>query len=328
MEDEKDTQPVLDHTHLLAGWRFKAMIATVILSVVIYFLFTLWGGWQNVVEAIQQVGWKGNLVALSLSLVNYFLRFTRWGMYLRILGYRVPYWQNLRIYMAGFSLTTTPGKAGEALRSVFLHDYGIPYRQSFGAFLSERISDLLAVVLISLAGLWLFPHVHLLIGAVLIGLVALLVLVQRDDWLKWLEKKVERRFSGRFAHAMQFGIETIIAFRNCFKPKILFYTTLLGVAAWVAEGIGFYYVLTLLGINVSLLLAQFIYAFSLVVGAVSMLPGGIGGAEVAMLQLLLLSGAPPSSAVAATLVIRLTTLWFSVFLGLICLPKKNLKVKS
>ena len=308
-------------SHLLSGWRFKAMIATVILSVIGYFLFTLWGGWNDVIYAIQRVGWKGNLVALSLSLTNYFLRFSRWSMFLRTLRYHLPFWSNLRIYMAGFSLTTTPGKAGEALRSVFLHDYGVPYRQSFGAFLSERLSDLLAVVLITLAGLWLYPDVHLVVLGVIAIIILILSAVQNDRWLKWIEKKFTEKFPGRFAHALEFGIETVIAFRSCFKPRVLCYGTILGILAWCAEGLAFYYILGLLGIHISLLMAQFIYAFSLVIGAISILPGGLGGAEVTMLQMLLINGAPLSSAVAATIVIRLTTLWFSVAIGLLCLPK-------
>jgi len=322
MDSDPEQPP---HPHILSGWRFRAMIATVILSVIGYFLFTLWGGWNDVIDAIKRVGWQGNLVALFLSLVNYYLRFNRWSMFLRTLGYHVPFWQNLRIYMAGFSLTTTPGKTGEALRSVFLHDYGIPYRKSFGAFLSERISDLLAVLTITLAGLWLYPKVHLLVLAVILAIVLFFAAIQNDRLLKWVEKKVNAKFSGRFAHALEFVIETILAVRSCFKTRILIYGTLLGIAAWSAEGLAFYYILTLLGIKISLLMAQFIYAFSLVIGAISMLPGGLGGAEVAMLQLLIVNGAPVSAAVAATLVIRLTTLWFSVFLGLLCLPKIELK---
>lgn len=309
------------HPHLLSGWRFKTMIITVILSVIGYFLFTLWGGWHDVTEALYKVGWKGVVVALFLSLVNYFLRFKRWEMFLKTLGYTVPFWENLTIYMAGFSLTTTPGKAGEALRSVFLHDYDIPYRKSFGAFIAERISDLLAVVLITLAGLWLYPKVHFLMIGVILAIAAVFAVLQSDRLLKWIEVKFNSMFSGRFAHAVEFIIETILAFRSCFQTRVLISGTLLGVLAWMAEGLGFYYVLILLNIKISFLMAQFIYAFSLVVGAVSMLPGGLGGAEVAMLQLLIANGASPSTAVAATLVIRLTTLWFSVLLGLICLGK-------
>ena len=108
------------HKHFLAGWRFKALIITIILSVVGYFLFSLWGGWNDVLRATREVGLKGIAVALLLSLVNYGLRFVRWDAFLRVLGQNhIPFIPNLRIYLAGFALTTTPGKAGEAFEAFF-----------------------------------------------------------------------------------------------------------------------------------------------------------------------------------------------------------------
>ncbi len=52
-------------------------------------------------------------------------------------------------------------------------------------------------------------------------------------------------------------------------------------------------------------------------GAVSFLPGGLGGAEAAMLTLLIYGGLELPEAAAVTLVIRITTLWFAVLLGLL-----------
>ncbi|MFZ6019822.1 MAG: lysylphosphatidylglycerol synthase domain-containing protein, partial [Chloroflexota bacterium] len=64
--------------------------------------------------------------------------------------------------------------------------------------------------------------------------------------------------------------------------------------------------------------AVFILAFSTVVGAVSALPGGLGASEASIAgMLVLVGGAAPAIASAATVIIRLATLWFGVSLGLI-----------
>jgi glycosyltransferase 2 family protein len=55
----------------------------------------------------------------------------------------------------------------------------------------------------------------------------------------------------------------------------------------------------------------------------SFLPGGLGGAEVTMVGLLLLNGMNEAQAVACTLFVRLATLWFAVILGLLALPRGN-----
>jgi uncharacterized protein (TIRG00374 family) len=45
------------------------------------------------------------------------------------------------------------------------------------------------------------------------------------------------------------------------------------------------------------------------------MPGGLGGAELAMTGLLSLNNVPLADAIAASLVIRLATLWFAVGIG-------------
>ncbi|MDX8386197.1 MAG: lysylphosphatidylglycerol synthase domain-containing protein, partial [Gallionella sp.] len=58
---------------------------------------------------------------------------------------------------------------------------------------------------------------------------------------------------------------------------------------------------------------------SMMVGALSFLPGGLGGAEATMVALLILNDVAQPQAVAATVLIRLATLWFAVGLGVVAL---------
>lgn len=117
-------------THaIMGGWRFHALLLIVLLSVIGYLAFSLWGGWQEVVAAIVRVGLTGTAIALALSLVNYGLRFLRWQKYLALLGHRVYRPESLRIYIAGFGFTILPVKVGETIRSVFLNDMAFPIRK-------------------------------------------------------------------------------------------------------------------------------------------------------------------------------------------------------
>jgi uncharacterized protein (TIRG00374 family) len=70
-----------------------------------------------------------------------------------------------------------------------------------------------------------------------------------------------------------------------------------------------------LGVEISLVKAVFIYAFSTLAGALSMLPGGIGATEGSMTSLLLLIQIPKALATTATIIIRVCTVWFAVLLG-------------
>lgn len=142
---------------LLKGHHLHWLIGSIALAALGYLAFSLWGGWHEVMAAFLAVGFMGLLMALGLSLINYGLRFLRWQTYLSVLGHPLPIVPSGLIYMAGFALTTTPGKAGEMLRGVFLKQYGMPYTHSTAAFLSERLSDLVAVVLLALLGITLYP---------------------------------------------------------------------------------------------------------------------------------------------------------------------------
>ena len=60
-----------------------------------------------------------------------------------------------------------------------------------------------------------------------------------------------------------------------------------------------------------------IFCIALVVGGLTFLPGGLGGTEVILYMLTVASGMGSTEALAATLLIRLATLWYAVVLGLL-----------
>jgi uncharacterized protein (TIRG00374 family) len=306
----------------LQGWRLKALVFSIVAATAGYLVFSLWGGWQEVVAAFARIGLSGTLIALAMSLLNYGLRFARWQLYLARLGHPVKWRPSLRIYLSGFALTTTPGKAGEAFRGVLLKQRDVPFPTTLAAFVSERLSDLLAVVLLALVGLSHYPQAW---GLVLAGgLAILLVLVGLssqtvlDRLYGWAAQR-----DGKLMAFVAHGMNMLGAARRCHSPALVAMATLLSVAAWGAEALAFYWVLSWLGADISFTFAVFVYALSMLAGALSFLPGGLGGAEAVMISLLVLQGMTTPAAVAATVFIRLATLWFAVCLGLIALLKSR-----
>ena len=308
------------HSHpILQGWRFRAMIMSVLLSAIGYLAFSLWGGWHEVVAALAKIGLIGTSIALSLSLVNYLLRFVRWQKFLDKLGHSVYWPESLRIYIAGFGLTILPGKAGEAIRSVFLKKHNVSYPESLAAFFSEQLSNLISMVLLVSIGLWAYPQaqpVVVILGALI---MAILIFLQQTTWLKALESLVQRKLPAKPAKLISSGIEIVLHSKRCFSLPMLLYGISIGLVAWGAEGVAFYYIMHVLGSDLTLQGALFIYAFSMLVGALSFLPGGLGGTEATMVALLMLHNIPQPQAVAATVLIRIATLWFAVALGILAL---------
>lgn len=297
-----------------SAWQIRALGGSACLCAVGYLGFALWGGWRDVALAIRQVGAVGIGLALALSLLNYGLRFIRWQLYLGRLGHAVPWRPSLRIYLSGFALTTTPGKLGEALRGVLLQRWGVPYPHSFAAFFSERLSDLVAIVLLALLGLSIHASARpLVITGLVLSLLGLAVLAN-GHWTQALLDRVHETGS-RVRRGLRHLLTVLVEARHCHAPGVLIQASLLALVAWSAEAWAFHLILDRMGADTPLVFAVFVYALSMLAGALSFTPGGLGSAEAVMVGLLVWQGVDASDAVAATLVIRLATLWFAVGLG-------------
>jgi uncharacterized protein (TIRG00374 family) len=312
-------------SELVGGWRYRALVVSVALTALGYLALSVWAGWSDLLKAFSAVGVIGVGVALGLSLLNYVLRFVRWQHYLRLLGHSVPWFDSFRMYIAGFALTTTPAKAGEIVRSVFLHRYGVKYSESVAAFFAERLSDLMAILIVTTIGI--SSHAAALPWVMGLGaiIVAVLLTLQNARWLRCLEELVRQISWPRVREPSISVIEMVLQFRRCFTVSAMTYGTVLAVLAWAAEALAFYLVAGWMGADISLAEAWFIFGFATLVGAISFLPGGLGSTEAVMVSLLLLNGMAGSEAIACTLLVRVTTLWFAVALGLIALPHQEPK---
>ena len=300
----------------------RAVFWSVALAALGYLGLSLWAGWRDVVAAVVQVGPWVLAGLLVLSLVNYLLRFLRWARYLALLEAPVPWRINLDAYFAGFALTTSPGKVGEMLRSVLLKPHGVPPAASVAAFFAERVSDLLAILVLAAVGLWAYAPARPIVGLALAAVVVALLLVQWTALIAAIDRWAQAR-PQKWARLVVKLCEVVLHFRRCFSLPAMGMGLALGVVAWFAEGLGFWWLLLALDHPLPLSTAVFIYAFAMLVGALSFLPGGLGGSEAAMVALLSLNGFPEASAVSATLICRLATLWFAVGLGALFLGRRR-----
>jgi glycosyltransferase 2 family protein len=245
--------------------------------------------------------WELFPLALALTALNYVLRFWRWQRYLARLEIDVPPGRSFIIFVAGLTMTISPAKLGEVLKSGLLRrSFAVPVRRSAPVVLAERVTDATGVVVLAVAGgagtdRW--P----LLAVALVG-VALVVAVVRSPLLE--------RFTA-------LG-EAPGAARALLETRLLVGMTGLSAASWFCECLAAY--VCVRGLHLGLSLADTIAVFSLgsLAGALSFLPGGLGVAETSMTGLIrVLGDVPKAAAAAATVLIRLATLWFAVALGLV-----------
>ena len=140
--------------------------------------------------------YAGFAAAAGLAVVNYGLRYLRWSMYLRALGLSVPASVSVPVFVAGLALSITPGKVGELLKSVWLHQRtGVPVATSAPAVVMERLTDVISVALLGMTGaLLLPPAVALAIGALLVIGLAVGLLAASRYGARALDLPVLRRW--------------------------------------------------------------------------------------------------------------------------------------
>jgi uncharacterized protein (TIRG00374 family) len=300
---------------LSAGKR-RILIAVALVIAIIYVVIALATDAEQLEVALLQLGISGCILVLGLSAANYVLRFLRWQYYLGKLGRSLPTGRHFAYYLAGFAFTVSPGKAGEAVRSLYLRDHGVTYTESIAALFVERLLDLCTMVL--LASLIVVDHGTyrpLLGGVIVIALVAMITVCQ-PILPRWLDAH-SARSAGRVAKVARVLANLLRSSRTLLHPRPLSFGMVLGLLAWGAEGIGFFIVCHTLHIAVSPSTATGIYAIAALAGsAVFFLPAGIGGMEIVMTTLLVEQGATLRVAIIATLLCRLATLWFAVLLGI------------
>jgi uncharacterized protein (TIRG00374 family) len=273
--------------------------------------------------------WPAFAAALGLALANYAVRFVRWQVYLRRQEVVVPARSSLLIFGAGLSLSITPGKLGELVKSYLLRElHDIPVTRTAPIVVAERLTDLMALLLLAVIGTATYGiATTLVISAACLIAGGLVLLAWPRPTRALIDLATRPRVMRRLRpalHDMYDGVATLC------RPGPLALATLLAVPAWACECVGFSLIVNAFtGAYVSLGLALAIYASTTIAGALSFLPGGLGVTEGAMTMMLVLGSArlERSVAVDATLLTRLATLWFAVLLGLGCLVVARRRVR-
>ena len=259
--------------------------------------------------------------ALGLALANYLLRLARWHYYLKLVGIKIGIGASGAIFASGLIMVISPGRLGELAKSYYLREKrGVPVALSAAAVVAERVTDLVAVLLLSLWGLTLVPY-GWAVALVIVAVIGLFILLAVSPWgsEKLLRLPIPRRWK-------PFLTTSRDALQQVFSLKPLAMALILGALAWFAEGCALWLVLHGLGTSGALGEAVSIYAVATLLGAITMLPGGLVGTEGSMVALLRQLDLTKTQATAATFIIRICTLWFAVAIGLVALAYVQLSM--
>jgi len=284
-------------------------------------LLALWAAsGEEIWHQLTMLGLGQLAVLLALSLMNYLLRATRWGLYTRALGLGMGVLTLLRHYFGGFALTMTPARLGEVVRLRWIaRETGARMETLAPLILVDRAGDLASTgLLLAIALAFGSGGISGGLPVVVLALVAALVATRPTLFTAFVNGlyRVIRRKPRLFVRLRR-AARALSPFS---APWVVIPALLLGGIGWFAEGYAFHLLLGWMGADVPMWTAIAIFLFSMLTGGATGMPGGVGGAEAAMLALLAMQGVPLETSIPATAIIRITTLWFAIGLGVITFP--------
>lgn len=294
----------------------RNLVLALALGAAVYLILAILSDLDELVAALDSFNYALVPVILGLVTLSYVGRFFRWIYYLKVLKVSVPTGMNAAIFASGLSMTISPGKLGEVLKSVFVRQVsGAPIARTAPAVVAERATDGTGMVAWGFLGAFaldLPPWTMLAFLAVAVFGIAVL----RSKRLSLAAERILSKLPllNRFApHLRDFHG----ASNELLGTGPLVVGTAISFVAWGLECLGVYMCAVGLGVDRPFLLIVFVFASSSLLGVVSMLPGGIGAVEAGLYgQFVTVANLSTGLAGALTLVIRLATLWFATLLGI------------
>ncbi|WP_047984693.1 lysylphosphatidylglycerol synthase transmembrane domain-containing protein [Ornithinibacillus californiensis] len=294
----------------------QRLLVGVVLGVIVIAVFLFLSDLQEVMGFVRDMPLQYLALAFLLTFGSYMLRLMKWHLFSRWSGFEIGLWANTKIFFIGLMMSITPGKAGELIKAYFLQkEADVAYAKSIPIIFFDRLTDLLAMMALVGIGFLAYPFGV----APMIILVALIVIffmiIQRKPLITKLIDFVTRPSK---VHRLRGSLHTFYE-QTLFlmKFRLLSLSFFISVLAWFLECVSLYVLIQAFVDGFSLLASISTFSLGTLAGALSMIPGGLGAAEGSITGLLMYFGIGGTLAITISLIIRLVTLWFGVFIGIL-----------
>lgn len=194
---------------------FIPLLFGIFLIIYFYSKFTP-AQWKELKFHFKNTNYYIVLASVLMSLISHFIRAYRWNFMLHPLGYQPRYIINVFAVQIAYLMNLFIPKSGEVSRAVVLDKYeNIPFQKGFGTIISERIVDLIFLLLftalaVSLQFNELYEYITelipikkllLLLSIGILGILIFFILLKKSkgDWAKKLKTFVKGLKEGVFS---------------------------------------------------------------------------------------------------------------------------------
>ena len=295
------------------------LILVLVAAVGIYAIFLFTSDFNIISEKISN--FKINYLPLIIFLVtaSWCPVFIKWHFLLKNCEIDIPLTRSITVFLSGLAFDITPGKLGALMKSQILKtSFNIPRTKTAPIILVEKVYDLIGAILASVVGIIILGmDVYLIIIAILVLAMVFFFLYYRPASELFFKRVTKIKFFSKYVENIS-ELDKIV--QKSTNVKVATICILLAVTYWFIVSAAVYF--TLIGFDINILdylKVLSIYATSILLGAISFIPGGVGITEGALAGLFTLEGIDVSTALILSVIIRIFVLWYSVSIGFISL---------
>jgi glycosyltransferase 2 family protein len=281
----------------------------------VYALAIVWAGSEATVAAIERIGVSSIVTGAIVCSTTLLVRFLRWQLIFRHLECSVPLVYNMRVYFAGLALSSTPGKVGETLRSALLVPAKVPVTKSLAAFVADRLSDVIGVAALGAVSAALIGERQPILEAIAIVCFVGSVLAAAVLRSRPVPAREERSRFPRLLHGWRFARLPAASWAALWRGGRPLAYSALALVSYGLQAAVFAAFAALVAPQFGFLACLAIFASATLIGAASLIPGGLGAMDSALAIQLNSRGMPWADAIGVTIALRGCTLWLGWLVG-------------
>ena len=295
----------------------RLVLIIIFLMVIFYSVLSIYSGIDDISENFKSMNFHYVLPIIGVVLASIIFRSWIQKLLLEEIQVKLSIKDNFLLFLSGLALIISPGGTGQVIKSYFLKEkYGISISKSIPVILFERYYDLISVtalVIISICIIFSFEAFIVSIFALIIIFIVSIALRKESLFTKLLSLQKKIMFMKQLEineRELYLSVKLLNNYSLVWKISVL---TIL-ITFW--DGIAIYMGFLSFGMDIGYFEATQFYYTSLILGVMSLIPGGMGVLEGGFT---ILSSKYLEMALAVSIIIfiRLTTIWFTTFLGMI-----------
>ena len=291
---------------------------SILLVTLFYVGFTIFSDVDKIKNDYQNFNLFYFLPVLPILFISMFFRSLIQKYLLKKLGIEISVKSSFMIFLSGYSMIMTPGGVGLIIKSYLIEKkYGYKISKSIPLVFAERFYDILAVQVIILTTLFLFfSEISLILCIISISGLSLGIFLIKNKKFNYVIIKIATKLQiigDDLDEQEKFldGLKIIFEFKLFLKISIII------TAIVFFEGIIFYLSFQIFGINMGYVESIQIYYTSMLLGALTLLPAGIGAIEGIFIVLLSEKNISLHLATSIILFMRFVSIWLLSAIGII-----------